>query len=96
MSGEIGYWLSQDFTHKGYMTEAVSTLEKHFFEDLGFNRLQIQCDQRNLGSDGVARKSGYTLEGTLRENTFSKFHNDLANTLVFSKLESEYFENLNK
>jgi ribosomal-protein-serine acetyltransferase len=93
-SGEIGYWLSKDFTQKGYMTEAVHIIEKEFFETHNFNRLQIQCDQRNQGSSGVAKKSCFILEGVLRQNEYSKYHKDFANTLVFSKLKSEYLTNL--
>lgn len=34
--------------------------------------------------------SGYKYEGKLREDTFSEHFNDFRNTLVFSKLRSEY------
>ncbi len=89
-SGEIGYWLSSSHARHGYMTEAVKTLEKEAFENLELNRVQIKCDERNIASAGVAKKCGYKYEGTLRQNMRNNYYNDLRNTLVFSKLYSEY------
>lgn len=89
-SGEIGYWLSSSFTRNGYMTEAVGILEKDFFERLKLNRIQIKCDERNEASFGVAKKCGYQFEGRYREDEYSEYFGDLRNTLVFSKLKSEY------
>lgn len=92
MSGEIGYWLSEDFGRKGYVTEAVKTLEKHLFQDLGFNRIQIKCDEKNIPSAKVAEKCGYVLEGILRQDERSEYFNENRNTKLFSKLKSEFNE----
>ena len=89
-SAEIGYWLSSSYTRQGYMTEAVRILEKEAFENMDINRIQIRCDERNKASFGVAKKCDYKYEGKLREDDFSEYFNDLRNTLVFSKLKSEY------
>ncbi len=89
-SAEIGYWLSSFHTRKGYMTEAVKILEIEAFEKLKLNRIQIKCDEKNEASSGLAKKCGYKYEGKFRENAFSEHFNDFRNTLVFSKLKSEY------
>jgi ribosomal-protein-serine acetyltransferase len=89
-SAEIGYWLSSSHTRKGYMTEALKILEKEAFEKLKLNRIQIKCDERNEASLGVAKKCDYKYEGKFREDAFSEHFNDFRNTLVFSKLKSEY------
>jgi len=89
-SGEIGYWLSSSHIRKEYMTEAVGVLEKESFEKLKLNRIQIKCDERNEASYGVAKKCGYMYEGKFREDMFSEYFNDFRNTLVYSKLKSEY------
>jgi RimJ/RimL family protein N-acetyltransferase len=88
-SAEIGYWLSTKFARNGYVSEAVKLLEKEFFTN-GLNRIQIKCDERNLASSGVAQKCGYVLEGKLREDSYSEHFKDFRNTLVFSKLKSEF------
>jgi len=89
-SAEIGYWLSKKFTRNGYMTEAVRILEKEFFTNVNLNRIQIKCDERNIASAGVAKKCAYVLEGKYREDTYSEYFKDFRNTLVFSKLKSEF------
>ncbi len=89
-SAEIGYWLSADYARKGYVSEAVKVLEKDFFDNHQINRIQIKCDERNIPSIGVAKKCGYVLEGKLREDSFCAHSKLFRNTLIFSKLKSEY------
>ncbi len=88
-SAEIGYWLSLKFIRNGYTTEAVKIIEKEFFAN-GLNRIQIKCDERNIASSGVAKKCGYIFEGKLREDSYSEYFKDFRNTLVFSKLNSDF------
>ncbi len=89
-SAEIGYWISSTYTRKWYMTEAIQILEKEAFEYMNLNRIQIKCDERNKASSGVAKKCNYKYEWKFRKNCFSEHFNDFRNTLVFSKLKSEY------
>ncbi len=88
-SCEIWYWIDKEYTKKGYITEAVKVLEAELFEKW-FNRIEICCDERNVASVWVAKKCGYTLEWKLREHIYSKYHDDMSNTFIFSKLKSEY------
>ena len=89
-SAEIGYWLSKKYTRNGYMTEAVAVLEKEYFVNTNLNRIQIKCDERNIPSTGVAKKSGYFFEGKFREDKYSEYFKDFRNTLIFSKLKSDF------
>jgi ribosomal-protein-serine acetyltransferase len=91
-SGEFGYWLTKDATGKGYMKEVVMILEKECFEHLGLHRIQITCDALNEASAKVIRASGYTYEGTLREDMYDEYRDTMRNSLIFSKLRSEYHE----
>jgi ribosomal-protein-serine acetyltransferase len=89
-SVEIGYWLSSNFTRKGYMTEAVKIVEKEFFKHFKVNRIQIKCDDDNEASIGVAKKCNYVFEGKLRKDDYSKRFRKFRNTVIFSKLKSEF------
>lgn len=89
-SAEIGYWLSAEFFRKGYMTEAVSIIEREVFLNTDLNRIRIKCDERNIASAGVIKKCGYIFEGKFRKDTYSEYFKDFRNTLVFSKLKSEF------
>ena len=89
-SSEIGYWLSSLHTRKGYMTEAVKIIEQEAFETLWLHRVQIQCDEVNEASFGVAKKCWYKYEWKIRECFFSEYFNNFRNKLLLSKLKSDY------
>ena len=88
--GEFGYWLTKDATGHGYMREAVHILEKECFTGLNLHRIQITCDVLNEASTKVIKACGYTYEGTLREDMVDEYRDTMRNTLMFSKLRSEY------
>lgn len=71
------------------MTAAVRVLEKEMFQR-GINRIQIKCDKINDASANAARRCNYVLEGEIREDAFMTSDKIFRNTLLFSKLQSEY------
>lgn len=64
---EIGYWIHRDHGRQGYATEAAGALTRIAFEVHGADRVEIHCDPENQRSAAVAKKLGYTHEGTLRQ-----------------------------
>lgn len=69
---EIGYWLREDFQHRGIMTESVRALIKFGFSELDLNRIQIKCAPENVKSNKIPQRLGFTLEGIERESEFVK------------------------
>jgi ribosomal-protein-serine acetyltransferase len=63
---EIGYWLVATAQGHGYVTETVQLLTRVCFRQLGARRVQIRMDPRNLRSEHVPQRLGFTFEGTLR------------------------------
>ena len=55
---EIGYCLSRKHWGKGYMTEACGALVDYLFE-LGYPKVLIRADVRNIGSLKVIEKCGF-------------------------------------
>lgn len=88
-SSEIGYYMGEKYTGKGYMTEAVFALESEFFKR-GINRIQICVDKDNTASINVAKRCGYKLEGIIRDNNLSASGKFLKSTAIYSKLKSEW------
>lgn len=86
---EIGYWCRSRFEGQGYIAEAVRGITRFAFETLGANRVEIHMDSRNLRSRRVAERTGYVLEGELR-NYFLDVQGNLENTLIFSLLPHEF------
>ena len=80
---EIGYWLRTSRAGEGLMTEAVKGIVDFAISELEANRLEIRCDTRNNASIAVAKKTGFTLEGTLR-NVNLNDSGELTDTHIFS------------
>ena len=85
-SSEIGYWILGKFEGHGYMTEAVTSLEKTLF-DMGFNRVVIRFDPQNKRSGSIPNRLGYHDEGTLRQAL--KVNDTFRDLKVFSKIKAD-------
>ena len=72
-SGEIGYYMGEKYTGKGYMTEAVLALESEFFKR-GINRIQICTDKDNTASAKTAMSCGGKLVKEFEEDGILKQH----------------------
>lgn len=87
---EIGYWVRTSYAGQGYITEAVKAISDFAIQELQANRLEIRCDSRNTQSARVAERTGFTLEGILR-NDKTDVQGDLRDTMVYSKIRgAEY------
>jgi RimJ/RimL family protein N-acetyltransferase len=58
---EIGYWLRQDVTGRGYATEASAALLAVASTLPGMRHVEIRCDPRNAPSAAVPRRLGFRL-----------------------------------
>ena len=85
---EIGYWCRSRFTGKGYITEAVRSISAFAFETLDARRVEIRRDSQNHRSVKVAEKSGFTLEGKLRNDTRAS-DGSMRDTLIFSSVSED-------
>ncbi|HUP30093.1 MAG TPA: GNAT family protein [Usitatibacter sp.] len=65
---EIGYWIRTSCAGQGFATEATLCLVALARDRLAARRLEITSDARNAASRRVAEKSGFTLEGILRQS----------------------------
>ena len=90
-TGEIGYWLGDLAVGNGYMSEALSGLEKTVF-GLGINRIEIKNDTQNDRSVHVTQRAGYHLDGVARQDAWDSYHNRFRDTNIWSKLRSEWTE----
>ncbi len=86
-SFEIGYWVHRSHTGKGYITEAVKGICRFAFSHLGARRLLIRCDTANEPSVAVARRCGFSLEGTHKNDARNHLTNELRSTHYFSRLD---------
>ena len=83
---EIGYWLSEDFQHKGIITLACQKLIKFAFEELQMNRIQIKAAEGNIKSRKIPEGLGFYLEGI--ERCGEKHANGYFDLCVYSLLKN--------
>ncbi|WP_054957884.1 GNAT family N-acetyltransferase [Paenibacillus dakarensis] len=88
---EIGYWLRSSCTGKGLAAEAVNGISNFAVTQLGANRVEIRIDSRNTRSRKVAVRTGFSLEGTLR-NWRRNEYGDLIHLMVYSKVRGAEYQ----
>ena len=64
---QFGYWLAAGARGRGFATRAVTLMTGWLFE-LGAARVFLTIQSDNAASAAVARRAGFTYEGTLRSD----------------------------
>ncbi len=85
---EIGYWCRKRFQGQGYIRESTEAIARFALETLGAKRVEIRCDSKNVRSQRIPDRLGFTLEGTLRNDSLSP-SGELRDTLVFAKVKRD-------
>lgn len=67
LSAELGYWIGKPFRGKGIATRAVELMTIYAFDQLGLIRVYAGVFDFNVASAKVLQKSGFQLEGILRQ-----------------------------
>jgi RimJ/RimL family protein N-acetyltransferase len=68
LSAEVGYGLMPEARGKGYTAEALRRVTTWAFGETALNRIELRHAVGNAASCAVARASGYSLEGTMRQS----------------------------
>lgn len=70
-SSEIGYWVAPWARGEGLAIEAVTAIGRWLLLDQQFERLVLRAAPRNVASQRVAQKAGFTREGVARNAGFT-------------------------
>src|SRR5271165_3872969 len=62
-SAYLGFYAFAGFEGQGYMTEGLSLVLDHAFEELGFHRLEANIQPANVASSALVRRLGFRKEG---------------------------------
>lgn len=82
---EIGYWCRSSCTGQGFATEAVRSLNRFAFDQLGARRVEVRMDGNNERSRRVAERAGFTFEGVLRSDSLTP-QGDVRDTRVYARV----------
>jgi RimJ/RimL family protein N-acetyltransferase len=86
---EIGYWIQERYTRKGYATEVASALTKVAFEIDKVIRVEIHCAVENKKSAGIPKNLGFIHEGNYRSRT-KDADGKLHDSMIWTMLPEEY------
>lgn len=86
-SGELGYWLSEDYWRQGIMSRAVAMICKEAFSKYDIIRIFAEPYDYNAGSRGVLEKNGFTYEGTMRKGIYK--NGNIYSYCMYSLLREE-------
>ena len=68
VSGELGYWVGQQFWGQGLATQAAREMTTYCFDTLNLHRVWAGVFARNQASIKVLEKLGFRREGLLKES----------------------------
>jgi len=67
-SGEVGYWLGEEYWGRGITTDALRAITDFALDKFHLCRIYALVFEWNLASCRVLEKAGYTLEARLRKS----------------------------
>lgn len=77
MTGELGYYIAEQYWGKGIMCEAIKKICDRIFTTTDIVRIFAEPFSRNAASCRVLEKAGFVYEGELKQNAYKngKFEN---------------------
>jgi ribosomal-protein-serine acetyltransferase len=87
----IGYYLSKKAEGHGIMTRSVQALLNYTFFDLGLNRVEIRCGEKNIKSRAIPERLGFVKEGKIREGEL--LHGHFHDLIVYGMLSKDWKKN---
>ena len=87
-TANIGYWLGEKHTKKGYMIESLEIIFPFLFDQMKLNRIQAFTLPENSYSRNLLVKLKFEEEGLIRN--CMKINDVWRDHLLYSKLAKEY------
>lgn len=90
---ELSYDLAKEYWNKGIITQAIKAVTWYGFEKMKINRIEAYSLEENIASRKVLAKSGFFLEGELKQH---RYHNGVYKDIgIFSLVYREYVKMVN-
>jgi ribosomal-protein-alanine N-acetyltransferase len=84
---EMSVWIGEPFWGKGLGTRAISKMADIGFNEKKLNRIYAYCMVRNVASQRILEKSGFTREGLLRERVIK--HGIYEDVYIYAMLKKD-------
>jgi len=83
LTGEIGYWLGEEFWGRGIMSEILPIFVNYCFEKFSLRRIAAKTYANNVASARVLEKTGFIFEGRLRNDLIKD--GQILDSLLYAK-----------
>ena len=90
-TGEMGYYIAQEYWGKGIMTEAVKRIIRYSFDELKIDLLSAFHYSENLRSKRVIEKCGFEYEITLYQSV-KRYDGKAKDMVCYSILRNNYYK----
>ena len=94
-AAEMAYLLDDKYKGRGYVTEALQHTIEFCFDVLQMNKLHLRTNIVNKGSQAVAMKSGFALEGTHKQD-YKTVSGEIVDILKFGLTRTAYTQTLSE
>ncbi|KKP38102.1 MAG: hypothetical protein A2W71_00130 [Candidatus Nealsonbacteria bacterium RIFCSPLOWO2_02_39_8] len=87
-NAEIGFWLAKEYWNKGLSDQALKLMLNFGFNKLKLERIQWRVLDKNIPAQKLLERTGFKLEGKLRQKTF--LNNQWFDDFIYGLLASEH------
>jgi len=87
---ELGYWLGEKYWRQGIMSEAVEAILDFGFNELKLRKIFMHAYVENEGSNKIAKKFKFKLEGTRIKHVKDKATGTIHNDNVYGLLKQDW------
>lgn len=87
-SAALGYWMGAPFQNQGFMTEAVTSVQRFVFRELMLHRLEAASMPANVASMRVLEKCGFHKEGLARR--YLRINGTWSDHFLYSFIEDDF------
>lgn len=84
-TGELGYYLGEQFWGKGIGTKAISQMCQWIFENTNIIRIFAEPFAHNTASCHILEKNGFQYEGTLKSNAVK--NEEILDMIMYARIK---------
>ena len=87
-SVKMGYWIRANLQGRGIVTKCCRAFIDYGFDELDLNRIQINCNVKNIRSRRIPERLGFQLEGIHRQA--EKLQDGFGDWAVYAMLKEDW------
>ncbi len=87
----LSYYLGEQYTSKGYMSEALREVIRYAFEERNVDVLSVRLFKANEASRRLVEKLGFVHEGCIRRGV-KGYQDIIYDDMIYSMLREEYIQ----